>query len=192
MDFNQNTRISMMFKNLSIRTFICLILLSIGFLIIGFVYRNSCLVQPDLPIFLIIFGILILVNVVIYSILGTTFLACKCNLSEKDFRFEKIDLVIRRARSCSSGSQSIGICLSSLLGILFGIVIFIWWIIGTVGGQFFSLSLSSMKAIHLDLVDQIDIENQTRIVSSNVDSLVSSDCLLDCSTRKYSRFNRIS
>jgi hypothetical protein len=64
-------------KNFSLTSIICLIILPILFIIIGIIYRNSCLAKPDLPLFLIIFGILILVNLFIYIIVGATFLACK-------------------------------------------------------------------------------------------------------------------
>ena len=56
--------------------FICLIIFPIIFIIIGIIYRNSCVAKPDIPLFLIIFGILILINLFIYTIVGTTFLAC--------------------------------------------------------------------------------------------------------------------
>jgi len=40
-------------------------------------------------------------------------------------------LVIRRTRSFSL-EKGIGIFIATLLGFIFGIIIFIWWIIGTV------------------------------------------------------------
>jgi hypothetical protein len=40
-------------------------------------------------------------------------------------------LVIRRARSFSL-EKGIGVFVATSLGIIFGIIIFIWWIIGTV------------------------------------------------------------
>jgi len=64
-------------KNLPLISIIFLIIFPIIFIIIGIIYRNSCIGKPDLPIFLIIFGILILVNLFIYTIIGATFLACK-------------------------------------------------------------------------------------------------------------------
>jgi hypothetical protein len=64
-------------KNLSVTSIICLIILPIVFIIIGIIYRNSCLAKSDLPLFLIIFGILILINLLIYTIVGATFLERK-------------------------------------------------------------------------------------------------------------------
>lgn len=56
---------------------ICLVTFPIIFILIGIIYKNSCVAKPDLPIFLIVFGILILINLLIYTIIGATFLACK-------------------------------------------------------------------------------------------------------------------
>ncbi len=64
------------FKKLSLWIIICLIIFPIIFIIIGFIYRNSCVAKPDVPLFLIIFGILILINLFIYTIVGATFLVC--------------------------------------------------------------------------------------------------------------------
>ncbi|CAF2381686.1 unnamed protein product [Rotaria sp. Silwood2] len=102
------------FHNLSLYVIICLIIFSIIFFIIGIIYRNSCRSEPDIPIFLIIFSILILINLFIYRILGITFLA-----------------LIRGARSCSL-DKGIGILIATLFGVIFGIIIFIWWITGTI------------------------------------------------------------
>jgi hypothetical protein len=63
-------------KNLSLAIIICLIIIPIVFIIIGMIYRNSCVAKPDVPLFLIIFGILILINLFIYTILGATYLSC--------------------------------------------------------------------------------------------------------------------
>ncbi len=43
----------------------------------------------------------------------------------------KCILVIRRARSFSR-EKGISVLIASLLGVIFGILIFIWWITGTV------------------------------------------------------------
>ncbi|CAF0834063.1 unnamed protein product [Rotaria sordida] len=102
------------FNNLSLYIIICLIIFPIIFLVIGIIYRNSCIAKPNIPIFLIIFGILILINLFIYQILGITFLA-----------------LIRRARSFSL-EKGIGILIATLFGIIFSIIIFIWWITGTI------------------------------------------------------------
>jgi hypothetical protein len=65
------------FKSLSLFVIICLIIFPCVFIIIGIIYRNSCIAKPDVPLFLIIFGILILMDLVMYMIAGATFLACK-------------------------------------------------------------------------------------------------------------------
>ncbi|CAF0876180.1 unnamed protein product [Rotaria sp. Silwood1] len=102
------------FNNSSSYVTICLIIFPIIFLIIGIIYRNSCIAEPDISIFLIIFGILILINLFIYQIIGITFLA-----------------LIRRARSFSL-ENGIRILIASIFGVIFGIIVFIWWIIGTI------------------------------------------------------------
>ena len=63
-------------KRLSLSVLICLIILPSVFILIGLIYKDSCLAKPDLPIFLIAFGLLILINLFIYTLIGTTFLAC--------------------------------------------------------------------------------------------------------------------
>jgi hypothetical protein len=40
-------------------------------------------------------------------------------------------LVIRRARAFSL-EKGVGVFIASLLGVIFGIIVFIWWITGTV------------------------------------------------------------
>jgi hypothetical protein len=74
-------------KNLSLIS----IIFPIIFIIIGIIYRNSCIAKPDIPIFLIIFGILILINLFIYIIVGRTFLACKIFSFRISFFFMKIN-----------------------------------------------------------------------------------------------------
>jgi len=74
--FNENKKHNKFLSQIN-KSFICLIIFPIIFIIIGIIYRNSCVAKPDIPIFLIIFGILILINLFIYIIIGTTFLACK-------------------------------------------------------------------------------------------------------------------
>jgi len=64
-------------KSLSLFVVICLIIFPCVFIIIGIIYRHSCVAKPDVPLFLIIFGILILMDLVMYMIAGATFLACK-------------------------------------------------------------------------------------------------------------------
>jgi hypothetical protein len=64
-------------KGLSLSLLICLIVFPVVFIFIGMFYRNSCVVKPNIPLFLIIFGILILINLFIYTIAGATFLACE-------------------------------------------------------------------------------------------------------------------
>ncbi|CAF1205911.1 unnamed protein product [Adineta ricciae] len=101
-------------KKLSLSVLICLIILPSVFILIGLIYKDSCLAKPDLPIFLISFGLLILINLSIYTLIGTTFLAS-----------------IRYVRSFSlkvNVRYSIGLVLSWT----FASVIFVWWIIGTV------------------------------------------------------------
>ena len=63
-------------KKFSLWIIICLIIFPILFILIGFIYRDSCVAKPDVPLFLIIFGILILINLFIYTIVGATFLVC--------------------------------------------------------------------------------------------------------------------
>jgi len=90
--FNENKKHKKFLSqiNKSFISIICLIIFPIIFIIIGIIYRNSCVAKPDIPIFLIIFGILILINLFIYIIIGTTFLACKIFSFRISF-FMKID-----------------------------------------------------------------------------------------------------
>lgn len=121
------------FNHSSLYIRICIISLSILFIVIGFVYRNACTLKHNVPIFLIIFGILIFLNCLIYNILGATFIVCKtlnCFFFSKFF-YIKIIIVLRHARSCSL-DKHFRILFASLLGIIFGLMIFIWWFLGTV------------------------------------------------------------
>ncbi|UJR35402.1 hypothetical protein I4U23_028159 [Adineta vaga] len=45
-----------------------------GFIVIGMMHKNSCLAKIDLPLFLIGFGLLILVNLLICFLIGLIFL----------------------------------------------------------------------------------------------------------------------
>jgi uncharacterized membrane protein YgaE (UPF0421/DUF939 family) len=68
-------------------------------------------------------------------------------------------LVIRHTRSFSL-EKGIGLFIATFLGVIFGMIIFIWWIIGTVSCLlFFSIQLIIKKNILLDLVDKIDIKS---------------------------------
>ncbi len=72
------------------------------------------------------------------------------------FFYENLFLVIRHTRSFSL-EKGIGIFIATILAIIFGIIIFIWWIIGTVSWFLFYM-IKLIKYIILDLVDKIDIK----------------------------------
>ena len=54
-----------------------LMLFPIGFILVGMIYRHRCSIDSHLTLFLTIFGLLTLLYIFVYTILGSTFLTCE-------------------------------------------------------------------------------------------------------------------
>jgi hypothetical protein len=146
-------------KNLSLIAIICLIIFPIIFIIIGIIYRNACVAKQNLPLFLIIFGMLILINLLIYTIVGATFLACKI-FSDCLWKF-------LRGYGFSNSSYSIIFIRKRDWTISCNIPGSYFWydylhLVDYRNSQLFAVFLDSInnkKNILLDLVDKIDIKS---------------------------------
>lgn len=99
---------------------------------------------PDLQYFIVIFIILILINLVVYLILGAIFLACKRFLFNSIHRIFFF-IVFRGIRECTS-SISLRIFLLIFFGINLIIISFSWWFFGNVIFIFFFSSPLETKA----------------------------------------------
>jgi len=64
-------------KKLPLIIKILLLTVPLIFISIGLTYRDWCWAKPYLPLYLILFGILILLNFAIYVLVGSNFLVCK-------------------------------------------------------------------------------------------------------------------
>lgn len=108
-----------------------LMLFPIIFILVGMIYRRQCSIDSHLTLFLSVFGVLILLNVFVYTILGSTFLTCEIFAFRALAHRFLLRLVLRRIRSLSS-NRNVSLLIGTILNVFVGVLLLICWLVGIV------------------------------------------------------------
>lgn len=165
-----------------------LMLFPIIFILVGMIYRRQCSIDSHLTLFLSVFGVLILLNVFVYTILGSTFLTCEI-FAFRALAHRFLCLVLRQLRSLSS-NRNASLLIGTIFNAFVGVLLLIWWIMGIVSIASRSIEERTRSFRRwTDLVDWVHLVGASR-GRCKID-ILSSDCLLDSFTGESLRFNRL-